>query len=163
VLSTRLKELEQSGVVQRRVLPRPSAAVVYELTEYGRELEDAVMPLLRWGSKSLGERRPEDVVTPSSMALGLRLVFDPQAARGVKATYELRFGDAVVHLRVDDGKLEAGEGPAVEPDLTIASDAALATLMVGQLSPTDAERTGAVRFTGDSRLIEPFTAMFSLA
>jgi DNA-binding HxlR family transcriptional regulator len=49
VLSARLKELEDAGVVRRRVLPRPASGVGYELTEYGRELEDVVLRLGLWG------------------------------------------------------------------------------------------------------------------
>src|SRR3712207_8023400 len=50
VLSARLKELEQSGIVRRRVLPPPAASAVYELTPYGQELEDIVLRLGRWGA-----------------------------------------------------------------------------------------------------------------
>src|SRR5205823_2044256 len=53
VLADRLKELEEAGVVRRRALPRPAASVVYELTEYGWELEDSVLRLGLWGAKSL--------------------------------------------------------------------------------------------------------------
>ena len=162
VLSTRLKELEEGGVVQRRVLPRPSGAVVYELTEYGRGLEDAVLSLVRWGTRTLGERGPDDVIPSASFALGLRGVFHPDAARGVTATYELRFGGAVVHLRVEDGALESTPGPAEQPDLTIASDTALPALLRGDLSPAEAESTGEIRLIGDTTLLEPFMAMFRL-
>ena len=48
VLAERLKELEEAGIVQRRVLPRPQSAVVYELTPYGANLEESVMALGRW-------------------------------------------------------------------------------------------------------------------
>lgn len=162
VLSTRLKELEEAGILQRRVLPRPSGAIVYELTDYGRGLEDAVLSLARWGAKSIGEPDPGDVINSSAFALGLRSVFHPDIARGVAATYEVSFGNAVVHLRVDGGAVEAREGPAEEADLRIAADAALPALLRGDLSPAEAERTGAVRLTGDTRLLEPFTAMFRL-
>src|SRR5215470_4843058 len=57
VLTARLKELEQAGVIQRRVLPRPTGSVIYELTEYGAELENVVVQLGRWGAKSLGDPR----------------------------------------------------------------------------------------------------------
>src|SRR5437764_13643685 len=50
ILSERLKELEDAGVVHRRVLPRPIGSVVYELTAYGADLEDAVKLLGRWGA-----------------------------------------------------------------------------------------------------------------
>ena len=52
VLSARLKQLEAAGVVRRRVLPRPDGSVVYELTDYGHELEDVVVSLDRWGARS---------------------------------------------------------------------------------------------------------------
>src|SRR2546421_12497777 len=50
VLAARLKELEQNGVVARRRLPPPAASAVYELTEYGRELEEVVLAFGRWGA-----------------------------------------------------------------------------------------------------------------
>src|SRR3954467_14429661 len=62
VLATRLKELEQAGLVERRILPRPSGAIVYELTSYGAALEDVVLALGRWGARSLGELRPDEII-----------------------------------------------------------------------------------------------------
>ena len=50
ILSARLRELEESGVVARRTLPPPAASAVYELTPYGRELEPAVDALGRRGA-----------------------------------------------------------------------------------------------------------------
>ncbi len=70
ILSARLKELEGSGVIQRRLLPRPQGSVVYELTDYGRELEDVVLRLGLWGARTLGQPRPDDVVTTDSLRSG---------------------------------------------------------------------------------------------
>ncbi len=53
VLSQRLRELEDDGVVRRRKLPPPAAARVYELTEWGLELE----PVLS-APRPLGRARP---------------------------------------------------------------------------------------------------------
>src|SRR3954452_5502790 len=52
VLSQRLKELEEADVIRRRVLPPPAGSTVYELTEWGRELEQVVVQLGRWGARS---------------------------------------------------------------------------------------------------------------
>ena len=41
ILAARLKELEQGGILRKRKLPPPAASTVYELTEYGAELEEA--------------------------------------------------------------------------------------------------------------------------
>src|SRR5919204_783837 len=50
VLSQRLRELEQAGVMQRRTLPPPAGSRVYELTERGHRLEPVVLELGFWGS-----------------------------------------------------------------------------------------------------------------
>src|SRR5690349_9117506 len=72
ILTSRLNELEDSGLVQRRLLARPAKGVVYELTEDGLALEDAVMALGRWGARHLGEPNEDEVVTEDSIASALR-------------------------------------------------------------------------------------------
>ena len=53
ILAARLRDLEAGGIVQKRKLPPPAASTVYELTEYGRELEEPLYALARWGARSL--------------------------------------------------------------------------------------------------------------
>jgi DNA-binding HxlR family transcriptional regulator len=162
VLSVRLKELEEAGVVARRLLPRPATGVVYELTEYGRELEDVLLRFGVWGAKTLGDPGPEDIVTADSMRLALRATFQPKAARGLRATYELRLGEIVVHARVDNGALEVGEGALADADLTIETDLALRPLMCGELSAADAVKSGRVRLKGDRKLLDRFVEVFQI-
>src|SRR2546429_528345 len=54
ILSSRLNELEEHGVVFRRVLPDLNASVVYKLTEYGADLDEVLAKLGLWGARSLG-------------------------------------------------------------------------------------------------------------
>jgi DNA-binding HxlR family transcriptional regulator len=163
VLSARLRELEEAGVVRRRVLPRPASAVVYELTPYGQELEDVVLRLGRWGARSLGEPQPDDALTEDSLVLALRATFRPEAARGLHASYELRAGEAVVHARVDDGALAAAGGPLAGADLVVETGPALKALMAGELGPDEAVESGAVRLVGDRSLLARFVGLFRLA
>jgi DNA-binding HxlR family transcriptional regulator len=121
VLSQRLRELEAAGVVQRRRLPRPAASQVYELTERGRELEPVVLGLGRWGSRTpVPDGDPP--LSPDSAMLALKTLFDPAAAREVRATYELRFGDHEFHVLIADGALTIGRGPAEQPDAVIETE-----------------------------------------
>src|SRR6478736_1442629 len=106
ILSARLKELEESGIVRRRILPRPASGVVYELTPYGAELEEALLRFGRWGAKSLGDPQPDDVVTGDSLVLALRATFEPDAARDMDVCYELSVGPVVIHAAVRDGALD---------------------------------------------------------
>ncbi|SNT46254.1 transcriptional regulator, HxlR family [Streptosporangium subroseum] len=163
ILSSRLRELEYAGVVRRRVLPRPAASVVYELTEYGRELDDIVLRLGRWGARTLGEPGPEDIVTSDSLIMALRSGFGAEAARGTRTSYELRLGEVVIHARVDDGVLQAGEGPLAGADLVLETGAELRRLMTGEIGPGEAIASGAVRVTGDPALLDRFAEIFHLA
>lgn len=162
ILTARLQEFEAAGVVHRRLLPRPSASVVYELTGYGRELEGIVLALGRWGAQALGEPRPEEIVTADSMVMALRTTFHPEAARGVRATYELRVGTVVIHARIADGALDAAAGPLVDADLVLETFAPLNPLLTGEISPVEALERGHVRITGDPALFATFAAVFRI-
>ena len=49
VLSTRLRELEAEGIVERNVVPSPTPAVLYELTDDGRDLKPVVARIFPLG------------------------------------------------------------------------------------------------------------------
>ena len=51
VLSARLRELEEKGVVARRVMPTSPPSVEYELTDLGRELLPAIQAIISVGAK----------------------------------------------------------------------------------------------------------------
>jgi DNA-binding HxlR family transcriptional regulator len=162
ILAARLKELEAGGVVQRRLLPRPGAGVVYELTEYGRGLEDIVLRLGLWGARSLGQPCLDDIVTTDSLVLALRATFRPEAAGDLSAGYELRMGEIVVHASVEGGTLEAGAGPLASADLVVETGPAIRALLAGELTPAAAIESGAVRLTGAPELLTRFVEVFSI-
>ena len=162
VLTARLKELEHAGIVRRKVLPRPSRAVVYELTAYGAQLEPVVVELGRWGAKNLGDPRPDETITVDSLITALRTTFHPEAARGLRARYELRVGEIVLHARVEKGGVEVGEGPLPQPDLTIEAGPGIRALMAGELSPAQAVENGTVRLLGDAKLLARFADIFRI-
>jgi DNA-binding HxlR family transcriptional regulator len=162
VLSARLKELEHADIVRRRVLPRPARAVVYELTEYGLELEPVVTAIGRWGAKALGDPRPDETITIDSMITALRTTFHAEAAAGVHAGFELRLGEIVLHARVDDGRVVVAEGPLDGADLAIEAGPGIRALMAGELSPAGAIENGTVQLTGDPALLTRFAEIFRI-
>ncbi|MEV0233417.1 winged helix-turn-helix transcriptional regulator [Nonomuraea sp. NPDC050786] len=58
ILSTHLKQLEEAGLATRRALAHPERAIVYELTDHGRDLESALTELGRWGARTMTEPCP---------------------------------------------------------------------------------------------------------
>ncbi len=162
ILTARLNELEDSGLVRRRVLARPAKGVAYELTEAGIALEDAVFALGRWGAVRLGEPRPDETVTEDSIAMALRTTFRPEAAGKAKLTYLLRLGEIEVHARIRDGAVAVGRGPVEKPDLIIETGPELRLLMAHEISPADAIKKRLVRVTGDPKLLDRFVRMFRI-
>ncbi len=162
VLTTRLKELEEAGVVERTILPRPATAVVYELTSYGQQLEEIVLAMGRWGAQTLGEPGPDDVVTPNSLTMAMRTAFDPAAAKGVHASFEMHAGDIVLHMVIDDGRLESAPGPLPEADLVIETGPAIRRLMAGEVTPAQAIKQGIVSVKGKRELLDTFANVFRI-
>jgi DNA-binding HxlR family transcriptional regulator len=164
VLTERLRELEDAGVVERRVLPRPAGgSVVYALTPYGAELEDVVLRLGLWGAQALGEPRPGEIVTLDSLIIALRTTFRPAAARDRRLSFELRLDDVVLHAAVDAGTVRVGPGELEGADLVIETGPGLKALLAGELSPGDALASGAVRvLRGNPALLDAFAELFQI-
>jgi DNA-binding HxlR family transcriptional regulator len=162
VLTDRLRELEQAGIVARRLQPRPAGGVVYELTEHGRGLEEPVVALSRWGAKLLTEPAPDEIVTTDSMVMALRTTFRAETAGEGRVGYELRMGPITIHARVRDGRVEVGAGGMADADLIIESGPGLRALMAGEMSAWEAIASGTVRVTGDHALLERFAETFRI-
>jgi len=159
VLSTRLKELEEAGIVERRIAPAPQRGILYAPTEAGQNLQGAVIALALWGNTRLGEQEPGEFVPPSSVVMALRATFNPDAARGLTASWEIRTGDAVMHASVADGQLATGVGPAPgEPDLVI-------TVPSGEVltyrAMMQAIKNGPVELKGRRSLLTTFAKVFA--
>jgi DNA-binding HxlR family transcriptional regulator len=163
ILTRRLKEFEEAGIVRRAIAPPPERGVVYELTEYGRELEEVVYAIGRWGAKSLDAPRAGETITVDSIVTALRTTFEPKAARDVDATFELRMGPVTVHARVARGTLKAAGGSLDDPDITIEAGPQLKALMAGEIPPAAALKQGIVRVRGDRRLLTTFANIFKIA
>ncbi|HYN93814.1 MAG TPA: helix-turn-helix domain-containing protein [Pilimelia sp.] len=162
ILSARLNELEASGVVRRRVLPQLDAAVVYELTEYGAELEGILLQLGLWGARSLGEPAEGEQFTRDSAILSLYTTFRPEYAEGVQLSYELHFGPMVLHALIDDGGLKVAEGGYTDADLVIWAYGSIRPLLAGEMTTQEALDHGLVSLTGDRHLFDRFVDFFPI-
>jgi DNA-binding HxlR family transcriptional regulator len=153
VLGQRLRELEETGIVARRKLAPPAAAQVYELTEWGRELEPAVLALGRWANGSPSFPRGASM-GPDSLVLALKSSFRPEKAEGFDATYELRLGELPFDITVKDGEFGALRGEADSPDATIASDpGTIASVVFGGKPLGKAVDSGEVQVDGSRRAV----------
>jgi DNA-binding HxlR family transcriptional regulator len=67
MLSDRLQELEQEGIVERTVVPEAPVRVEYELTKKGRALAAAMDAIAHWAEKWLADE-PVSEPAPSRAA-----------------------------------------------------------------------------------------------
>jgi DNA-binding HxlR family transcriptional regulator/putative sterol carrier protein len=162
VLTQRLRELQQSGVVRRRKLAPPAGAWIYELTEWGAELEPVVTQLGRWSSRS--PAMPHDApIGADSVVLSLRALFDPRTASGLDTTVALHLDDNQFLARVRDGHLDVRRGAADQPDATLTtSPHTLAAVLSHRRDSIDAQRAGEVTVDGDAQAARRFLDLFPM-
>jgi DNA-binding HxlR family transcriptional regulator len=123
VLTQRLGELDQAGVVRRRTLEPPVSAAAYELTARGRELEPVLLLLSGWGSRT--PITSDQELSVDALALAMRTTFDPAAAGDLRITAEIGLDGDRLTVTVGDGRIDVRRGPAATaPDAVLETTAA---------------------------------------
>src|SRR3954463_16651011 len=118
LLSQRLKELTDEGLVATKELPPPAARTVYTLTDYGRTTIPVLRALSRFGLQRLDPADADTVVRPEQAVFSaVSPFYDPEAADGIDERYQLDVDGRPFTLAsrrggpVDDERRE--------PDLTV--------------------------------------------
>ena len=156
ILSSRLREMEDGGIVERALEPRPSTSVVYALTAYGQELEGPMTALGLWGVKSLAPPTSDDTYSTSALALALKSMFNAEQAGSRDLLADIQLGDQHLYVLVDNGQVCVPRQPPAEPDLTLtASPAVFSGLFAGHLDIDAAVETGAATVDGSRRDAAP--------
>ena len=163
VLSQRLRELDQAGVVRRDQLPPPAGSRVYALTDWGRELETVVLGLGRWGSRAPFPSGHEGL-GPDALMLALKTLYDPTRTDGLIGTaYEIRLTGQPFEVRPAARQLDVSRGAPSEPVATIAADPeTLQGILWHGRKLGDALRAGELTIAGDRRAAERLLGLFPL-
>lgn len=115
VLTERLETLERGKIIQRRKLPPPATVQLYELTPWGYQSEEAIKLLCRWAVMS-SDHDPSLWLSPASLMLSLRTMFDASRAAGITTRGATRVGNDGFITEVVDGKLHIERGEPEAPD-----------------------------------------------
>ena len=162
ILADRLEMLEMSGVARRRTLPPPAGSKVYELTDWGRELETVVAAIGRWGVRSPW-RSEEDEIGVDGLMVSFKTMFDPEVARDFDARYEVVLGDQGFGLEVEDGSIRVYRGAPTDQDVRIETDVdTLAALVYEDGDLDEALRAGEIEIEGDRSAVERLMGLFQL-
>jgi DNA-binding HxlR family transcriptional regulator len=155
VISQRLSELTGNGVIRHRDLGAPARVRVYELTEWGRELEPVILHFGQWGTRAPlpeGARWGLD-----SLLLALQATADPAVVNG---RYELRIGADVFTVDGTSGSVRVRRGTADRPDAVLTTDAdTLHAVALGSRPIAGPAESGDLRLDGDPQAISGLTSL----
>jgi DNA-binding HxlR family transcriptional regulator len=158
VLSQRLRELEGSRVIRRRRLGRPASVWVYELTEWGRQLEGVLLMLGEWGQAvplGAGEAR----LSADSLMLALKVHFDVTEAPALAATILVAIDDDHFTVAIGDGNLTISRDEPPYFDAALYSDPATFKALIIDGEPRQqAEDEGRLHVSGDFRIVDHLLA-----
>lgn len=155
VISQRLHDLTDDGVLRQRELPPPARVRIYELTEWGSELYPVLLHLGQWG-----ERTPIPQGTPpslDSLLLALQSRTDPASVAG---RYELRVGASTIAVTATPERVTIRREQAVDPEATLTTDElTLRAVCFGQRTIEDAAGSGDLSMHGDEQAIARLTGL----
>ncbi|MGC7097333.1 winged helix-turn-helix transcriptional regulator [Amycolatopsis lurida] len=153
LLADRLRDLEASGVVERR-LTGSGSVVEYALTPWGAELREPIESLIRW-STPLMTRGPEgDVFRPEWLALAVPALLDSRVKTRPSATVGLEIGGQLFELRATRSGFEIGPDGGRDLDATVrANPDCVLGLASGALALNDARALGLVEIDGDESVV----------
>ena len=162
LLTERLRALERDGIIARQDLPPPAARQVYDLTDDGQDLADAMLPLAAWGVRRMGDRTPGDSFRARWPALPMATFADREAARGVSETYQYLVGRAAFHFTVDDGSIGLHDGQAEDPAVVLTTDEKTwADIATGKITASSAAAAGKLTVTGDAQATKRLGKIFA--
>jgi DNA-binding HxlR family transcriptional regulator len=153
LVADRLRELDGRGVLRRRRLPPPAASQVYELTEWGRELEPIVLALGQWATRVPMPAGPT-TVSAASMMIYLRGAARPDP-RAAPATYRIELDERVWAVHTRAGRVEVEPGEPTDPVAGLRTDPATFNALLetpSLLGRAGADTSGA-EVSGDRRAL----------
>jgi DNA-binding HxlR family transcriptional regulator len=120
LLSTRLKELEEAGLISREDAPPPVATALYALTENGRALEPVLKALGLWGLRYMSTERPDDTFQARWLAYAAAWFTTDSDPDAPPAVIQLIAADEQAVVEVGGGQpVRTRIGRAADPDLVL--------------------------------------------
>jgi DNA-binding HxlR family transcriptional regulator len=153
MLAQRLRELEDSGIVQRRL---EQGSVCYALTPWGEGLREPIEALVRWSEPLMARGRGSDSFNARWLLVGLRSLLGRWTSqRRVCAGLEVE--DRTFEVCRDSDGTKITLDPVSRPSTTLTADPeTVLGLAAGAVAPADAIVAG--RLDGSARVL---TATFA--
>ena len=160
LLSQRLKDLEEAGIVAREA-EAGSRTPVYALTPAGKALAPVVFSLGEWGDRWIERSAALSNLDPSLLMWDIRRNVHPEPFPPGRSTVQFLYRDLPKNARswwliVDGGATDlCAADPGHDVDLYFSTDVRTMTeVWMGFTSLDDAQRDGRLELTGSRHLID---------
>ena len=157
MLTQRLKELEESGVVTRTLAHH--GVVLYGLTPWGLELGPVLQALGRWGAES--KTMPHGShISPETAVLSMRTMHDRDALPTTHVCLQLNLGDVPISIDTTKG-FDLERGTVADPEAVITAEPVVWASIVFYGRPLgEAIEAGDVTVEGERAAVDPFLTLF---
>lgn len=169
LLSKRLKELEEAGVISCSPVAG-SKANEYRLTDCGEELRPIILALGLWGKRWVESALESGDWNAGTLMWDIRRMLDPSAMPDGRNVIQFDFNDAPKEMRrwwlvVEEGDTDLCQSdPGYEVDLYLSSDVrTLARVWIGKDKLSAALDDGALEAIGSNALRKDMLAWMKLA
>jgi DNA-binding HxlR family transcriptional regulator len=154
LLTDRLRDLEEAGLVARSKTRERGEPTVYSLTDRGKDLRPVIAALGKWAAPLLAHAAPHDKFRSHWMMLPGRLHLRDNTPRKPPATLEVRAGEEPITISARSGAVHIQLGSSENPDAVLSGkpDIVLA-LLIGRLELSQARARG-VHYTGKPAVLD---------
>jgi DNA-binding HxlR family transcriptional regulator len=156
VLTQRLTELEDRGLVRKTKLPPPASVQVYQATDWGLEAVPIIASLGRWAARS-PLHDPTLRMSHVSVIMSFQTLISPERSEGFNGRICFRFGDASYVTTVADGRLEVERRDCDDCDVTFTGTPSDVAAVIHGGAPFEM-----IRVEGDTALANRFRTLFPL-
>ena len=169
LLSTRLKELEQAGVVERKVLKTDKSIFEYHLTEAGKDLRPVIEAIGIWGQKWVESSLSLKNLDPSLLMWDMRRNLDPSPLPQIRTAVQFMYSDLPSTKNLwwlviePDGEVDlCWSDPGFEINLYVTTDLRTMTAIWMGLSTIERERDK-IELLGDRQLAQTMQVWMGLS
>jgi len=158
LLSRRLRELEEAGILIRRPVPEQPEVLEYRLTEAGRELRPVIEAFGFWGQRWVESRPSLENLDPSLLMWDMRRGLNPAPLPDRRVVVEVHYPEQPASRRdwwlvvEADGTVDLCQSPpGFDVDLYVTTDLRTMTAIWMGLTTVSGE-AGKITIDGDPAL-----------
>lgn len=156
VLTQRLSELEERGIVRKSRLPPPASVQVYEATPWGLEAAPVIGSLGKWAARS-PLHDPTLPMSHAAVMMSFQTLFSPERAGAMNARIGLRFGSTTYVAAVSGGRIDVRRGDLQDCDAVFTGTSSEIAAVIHGGAPFEM-----IQVEGDLEVARRFATLFPL-